>query len=199
MSVLPPFTSHHRDAPRKLTAPHNGAAAGSSASTPAFRPCDHAPRRGGPGAGRGTRSLRRRGLPGTRPRRIQRTLPVLGRAQGGEDGALILGEGPIGWARRPSGLDHVAEAFAVFITGDSMAPLLRGGDLVHVDPRPTAASGDLVLVETRYHTGYIKFLESRSHEALVLRQTNPEKRLRFTADDIRHVFKVVGWQGMDQI
>ena len=121
-----------------------------------------------------------------------RDLPVLGRAQGGSDGNLVLDENAIDWTFRPADLQGVKDAFAVYVTGDSMVPKYGDGDLAYVHPRKPPRSDRFVLVETRDHSGFIKQFVGWEDGVLVLRQFNPAEEIRLARPDVRRVMLVIG-------
>jgi len=120
-----------------------------------------------------------------------RDLPVLGRAEGGS-GEDIIDQGPIAWVRRPSYLDKVKHAFAVYVTGESMSPTLVAGDLVYVHPDKAYAPGSIVLIETTEGRGLIKEFQGWQGEQLWVRQYCPAKDLSFARADIKHIFTIAG-------
>ena len=120
-----------------------------------------------------------------------RDLPVLGFAQGGQDGNDILGNEPIDWLYRPPNLANVKDAFAVFVTGDSMLPKFKAGDLVYINPGKKAESGNFVLVELEGHKGFIKQFVRKAPDSLILRQFNPERELRINYKRLIHLMTVV--------
>lgn len=54
---------------------------------------------------------------------------------------------PIAFAKRPPALSSRKDVYALFITGESMLPRFRPGDLVYVDPRRAPHIGDDVIVQ----------------------------------------------------
>ena len=122
----------------------------------------------------------------------RRDLPVLGRAQGGNDGNMIMNDTAIDWTFRPADLQGVDDAFAVFVTGDSMVPKYSEGDLVYVHPSRRPRRNRFVLVEQRGHRGFIKQFIKWQEQELVLRQFNPEKEIRIPATEVLHVKLIIG-------
>jgi len=124
--------------------------------------------------------------------RYKRDLPVLGRAQGGNDGNIIMNDAAIDWTFRPTHLEGIKDAFAVFVTGDSMNPRYKEGDLVYVHPRLAPVRDGFVLVEIDGHRGFIKQFIKWDDDYLILRQFNPEKTLRISAHTVLHVKAITG-------
>jgi phage repressor protein C with HTH and peptisase S24 domain len=126
---------------------------------------------------------------------LQRDLPILGHAQGGTDGNIIMNDTAIDWTMRPANLRGVRAAFAVFITGDSMMPKYHEGDLVYVHPELQPHRGKYVLVELKGHKGFIKQFIKWSENELVLKQFNPEEEIRISKEEVLHVKLIVGQKG----
>lgn len=121
-----------------------------------------------------------------------RSLPVLGRAQGGSDGSLIVEENPIDWTFRPADLQGVEEAFAIYVSGASMMPKYKNGDLVYVHPSRCVSKGRFVLVETKEHKGFIKQFTAWRDDMLILQQFNPLKEIALPRSEILRVMLAIG-------
>lgn len=122
----------------------------------------------------------------------QKCLPILGRAQGGDDGNMILEENPIDWTFRPTDLQGVQSAFAVFVTGNSMVPKYCEHDIAYIHPSLPPRPGRFVLIETIENEGFIKQFLSWRQDTLVLKQFNPEKTITFHKSQIKNVMLVIG-------
>jgi len=103
-----------------------------------------------------------------------RRIPVIGYAQAGNDGYFDDAGYPTG-----SGWDEVefpsigdANAYALEISGDSMAPVYRDGDLVIVSPAAGIRRGDRVVVKTVRGEVMAKELARRSAIKLELLSVN---------------------------
>src|SRR3546814_4443983 len=59
----------------------------------------------------------------------------------------LVEDGVVGYARRPPSIDSNRKSYALYITGESMEPRYRAGDLVYVDPRRAPSIGDDVIVQ----------------------------------------------------
>jgi phage repressor protein C with HTH and peptisase S24 domain len=106
------------------------------------------------------------------PRRI----PLIGMAQAGGDGFFGDGGYPAG-----AGWDEVAipevgdpHAYALEISGDSMEPVYRDGDMIVVSPASPIRRGDRVVVRTARGEAMAKQLVRRSARRVELRSLNPE-------------------------
>lgn len=137
---------------------------------------------------------RRRAFGGQQPKAFgaARDLPVLGRAQGGRDGSIVMEDNAIDWTFRPADLQGVKDAFAVYVTGDSMVPKYKNQDLAYVHPTKAPRKGRYVLVETADHTGFIKQFVKWEGTHLVLKQFNPAQEIRLPREEVFRVLLVIG-------
>lgn len=122
----------------------------------------------------------------------ERSLPVLGRAEGGSEGNLVIEEAAIDWTFRPADLQGVNDAFAVYVSGDSMAPKYKNGDLIYVHPSRPLVKGRFVLVETTEHKGFIKQFVALQDDVLVLQQFNPAEEIIIPRSDVLRVMLAIG-------
>jgi phage repressor protein C with HTH and peptisase S24 domain len=122
-------------------------------------------------------------------------LPILGRAQGGPNGVLMIPteQRPVDWTYRPPQLRGVAEAFAVFAYDDSMHPMYKNGQTLWVHPHLPVKPGDGVLIVKQSDEALIKELVRRTASEVVLRQYRPrEEEFGIAQDEIRAIYRVVG-------
>lgn len=114
-----------------------------------------------------------RALPaGARP---ARRVPLIGFAQAGSDGYFDDGGYPVGAGWDEVSLPEIADpnAYALEISGDSMEPVFRDGDLVIVSPVAPIRRGDRVVVRTRAGEVMAKQLQRRSARRVELLSFNP--------------------------
>lgn len=114
---------------------------------------------------------------------MPRDVPVWGSAAGSIinsniEGVHIFTGEPVEYVRRPPALASVRDAYAIYVTGDSMAPRHNNGDLCFVHPHRPPSPGDTVIVQTRNWDhdpgqGYIKTFRRRKAEEIILEQLNP--------------------------
>ena len=118
----------------------------------------------GQGAGRHRREpggLHRTGLRRARPRQQRRgrsatrRIPLIGFAQAGGDGFFDDGGYPVGGGWDEVTLPEIGDpnAYALEISGDSMEPVFRDGDMVIVSPAAPIRRGDRVVVRTTARRG----------------------------------------------
>ncbi|MBW8270684.1 S24 family peptidase [Caldovatus aquaticus] len=104
-----------------------------------------------------------------------RRIPLIGLAQAGGEGYFDDGGYPVG-----GGWDEIAvpeigdpNAYALEISGDSMEPVFRDGDIVIVSPAAPVRRGDRVVVRTRKGEVMAKELRRQSARRVELASLNP--------------------------
>ncbi len=121
-------------------------------------------------------------------------VPVIGFAQAGDQGFFDDAGFPAG-----AGWDEVAfpdigdpSAYALEITGESMAPLYRDGDIIIVSPQASIRRGDRVVVKTRAGEVMAKQLRRKSARRIELQSLNPDYPDRQLAvDEIDWMARIV--------
>jgi phage repressor protein C with HTH and peptisase S24 domain len=107
----------------------------------------------------------------------QPTIPVIGLGQAGIEGFWNLDSGyPAGQGWDEFSLQELLKnnrLYAVEVSGDSMAPLYRDGDIVVVDPDQKVRRNDRVVVKLKAGDVLIKILVSQSAKQVTLRSLNP--------------------------
>ena len=124
-------------------------------------------------------------------------IPVLGQAVGGSDGRFLFNGETMAEIFAPSSLWGVRNAYAVYVSGDSMEPRYFAGETIYVNPHMPARQGDFVVVQIvedpeEPPTGYIKEFVSMTADKLRLRQFNPAKEMHFPRARVLSVHKIVG-------
>lgn len=109
------------------------------------------------------------------PRRASSTLPMMGFAQAGTGGYFDDAGFPVGQGLEE--IDAPAEAgegaYALKVSGDSMMPLYRDGDILIVQPGASLRKGDRVVARTRGGEIMAKVLAARTSETVTLMSLNP--------------------------
>lgn len=136
------------------------------------------------------------------PMQWPKDVPVWGTAMGSLidtnfEGLHIFSGEPIDYARRPPSLSAVRDAYAIYVTGDSMDPMHPHGEIRLVHPHRPPSPGDTVVVYTRHWDsdpgqGYIKILRRRSGDRLILEQLNPRATIEVPVKYVVSVHKVLG-------
>ena len=108
-------------------------------------------------------------------RATARRVPLIGFAQAGSDGYFDDGGLPVGGGWDEVSLPEIGDpnAYALEISGDSMEPVFRDGDMVIVSPSAPIRRGDRVVVRTDHGEVMAKQLARRSARRIELRSLNP--------------------------
>jgi phage repressor protein C with HTH and peptisase S24 domain len=134
----------------------------------------------------------------TAPRRTtaaaQRRIPLIGLAQAGAEGYFDDAGYPVGGSWDEIDLPSVADphAYAVEISGDSMEPVYRDGDIVIVSPAAPTRRGDRVVVRTNEGEVLAKELVRRSARRIELASLNPAFPDRgFDIDEVNWIARII--------
>lgn len=109
------------------------------------------------------------------PRSPTRRIPLIGLAQAGNEGFFDDGGYPVGGAWDEVSLPEIADqnAYALEISGDSMEPVFRDGDIIIVSPAAPIRRGDRVVARTVTGEVMAKQLARRSARRVELKSLNP--------------------------
>jgi phage repressor protein C with HTH and peptisase S24 domain len=104
-----------------------------------------------------------------------RRIPLIGLAQAGSAGYFDDGGYPVGGGWDEVSLPEIADpnAYALEISGDSMEPVFRDGDMIIVSPAAPIRRGDRVVARTASGEVMAKQLARRSARRIELRSLNP--------------------------
>lgn len=118
----------------------------------------------------GARAMPASGRPSTR------RIPLIGFAQAGGSGYFDDGGYPVGGSWDEVALPEIgdANAYALEISGESMEPVFRDGDVVIVSPNAPIRRGDRVVLRTTEGEVMAKQLARRSARRVEVRSLNPE-------------------------
>lgn len=107
--------------------------------------------------------------------RPSRRVPLIGLAQAGGEGFFDDGGFPVGGSWDEISLPEIADpnAYALEISGDSMEPVFRDGDVVIVSPAAPIRRGDRVVIRTRLGEVMAKELKRQSAKRIELASLNP--------------------------
>ena len=111
---------------------------------------------------------------------IGRAIPIIGYAQAGQEGFFDDAGYPVGagWDEVPFPDIGDPNAYALEISGDSMLPFYRPGDIVVVSPNASVRRGDRVVAKTRDGEVMVKQLVRRTSKRVELESFNPAFPLR---------------------
>ncbi len=124
----------------------------------------------------------------------QNSVPLIGFAQAGVGGFFDDGGFPVGqgWEEISPPTGASESAYALKVSGDSMMPLYREGDIIIVDPTAQVRKGDRVVAKTREGEVLAKTLERRTSNIVELQSINPEHdTLKFSPDELEWVARIV--------
>lgn len=119
-------------------------------------------------------------------------LPVYGTAVGGSD-TLLFNDGEVTERlARPALLAGAVQAYAVYMTGDSMEPRYRALELLYVNPARPVTAGCYTVVQKANGEALVKRFKSRDDHAVVLEQLNPDSEIRIPAEEVTAIHRIVG-------
>lgn len=123
-------------------------------------------------------------------------LPILGMAAAGEPDRLIMLNEKVGEVDTPPALEGVEGAYALYVHGTSMLPRYAPTEMVFVHPYKPVAPGNYCVVQVGkdHHApegGYIKRFERWADGELVLSQLNPPQEMRFPANEVISMHRIV--------
>jgi len=106
----------------------------------------------------------------------KRTIPLIGLAQAGGGGFFDDGGFPVGAGWDEVDFPNVGDehSYALEISGDSMQPLFREGDVIVVSPAASIRRGDRVVVKTQEGEVLAKELKRRTGKFIELKSLNPK-------------------------
>jgi phage repressor protein C with HTH and peptisase S24 domain len=125
---------------------------------------------------------------------VTRAVPLIGFAEAGAGGFFDDGGFPVG-----KGWDEIAfpavsdeHAYALEISGDSMMPAYRDGDVIVVSPAAPVRRGDRVVVKTKKGEVMVKELKRRTSKSIELQSINsahPDRTL--AVSDVVWIARIV--------
>ena len=127
-------------------------------------------------------------------RAMSRSIPLIGLAEAGTGGFFDDGGFPVG-----KGWDEIAfpavndeHAYALEVSGDSMQPAYRKGDIIIVSPAAPVRRGDRVVVKTKKGEVIVKQLTRRTAKQIELQSLNADHPDRTLATaDVLWVARIV--------
>ena len=131
---------------------------------------------------------------GLQARRAAVAVPLLGFAQAGSGGFFDDAGYPVGQGWDEIQLPaHADEAtYALEVSGNSMQPLYRDGDVIIVAPGASVRRGDRVVVRTREGQVMAKVLQRRTARSIELGSVNPDfPDLQFGVEEIEWMARIL--------
>ena len=131
--------------------------------------------------------------PASVPARAPLSVPLIGFAEAGVGGFFDDAGFPVG-----QGWDEIelpgqdGTLYALEVSGQSMLPLYREGDVVIVSPTASVRRGDRVVAKTRDGEVMVKILQRRTAKTVELSSVNPDFPDRqFAAADIEWIARIL--------
>lgn len=124
-------------------------------------------------------------------------VPVLGVVAGNHvHGAFQMEAAIIDYVRRAPGLFGAKNVYALYVQGDSMAPMHKAGDLLFIHPDRPARIGDSVVVQFKesegdYSEAMVGILEKRTPKTISLQKLNPPAIVDIDARKVEFVHRVL--------
>jgi phage repressor protein C with HTH and peptisase S24 domain len=111
---------------------------------------------------------------------ITQPVPLIGFAEAGDGGYFDDGGFPVGKGWEEIAFPSVKDehAYALEISGDSMKPAYRDGDVIVVSPAAPIRRGDRVVVKTKDGEVMVKELRRKTSKSIELKSLNAEHRDR---------------------
>lgn len=128
------------------------------------------------------------------PLRLETSVPLLGFAQAGSGGYFDSGGFPVGqgWDEVPLPSRDDSGTYALEVTGDSMLPLYRDGDIIVLSPNEQVRRGDRVVVRTSDGEVMAKVLHRKTAKTVELHSLNPEHPPRvFNTQEVDWIARIV--------
>ena len=125
---------------------------------------------------------------------VYRNIPVVGFAQAGTKGYFDDAGYPTGagWDEIPFPEVGDPHAYALEISGDSMDPVYRDGDIIIVCPHANIRRGDRVVLRTCEGEVMAKLLRRRTAHKYELRSFNPEHEDRaLSIDEVDWIARII--------
>ncbi len=122
------------------------------------------------------------------------TVPLIGLAQAGAGGYFDDAGFPVGKGWEEVAVPQVTDehAYALEISGDSMKPAYRAGDVIIVSPGTTVRKGDRVVVKTNDGEVLVKELQRKTAKSIELKSLNTQHKDRTLAmNEVMWIARVV--------
>jgi phage repressor protein C with HTH and peptisase S24 domain len=135
-----------------------------------------------------------RALPAGGPRAAIRRLPMISIAQAGLPGFFDDVGNPSGKEWDETGLPDISDphAYALEVSGDSLEPVYRDGDILMISPLAPIRRGDRVILKDRKGRVMVRQVVRRSPRTVDARSLNPARAdIRLETDAIAWMHRVI--------
>jgi phage repressor protein C with HTH and peptisase S24 domain len=125
---------------------------------------------------------------------VAKSMPLLGLTQANTGGFFDDTGFPTGKGWDEIGFPAMSDehAYALEISGDSMTPVFRDGDIIIVSPAAPVRRGDRIVLKTRKGEVMVKELKRQSAKQVELKSLNPDHPERTVAtSDVAWMARVV--------
>lgn len=126
----------------------------------------------------------------------QTRLPLYGSAAAGLGVDTTNTTSPIDYIDAHPGVTANKDAYAIYVSGDSMEPRFRSGEIVFCNPGQPPRRGDDVVVQLHpaagNHTAIVKRFVSSNAEEITLHQFNPDKDLKIKTESVVSINVIIG-------
>lgn len=139
---------------------------------------------------------------------MPRDVPVYGTSLGGQTGGVgdfVMNGEVADYVRRPPGIAHRRDVFALWLVGPSMLPWRKPRELVYVERLRQAMIDDHVVVELHpeagetYRPTYVKKLVKITPRYIRLEQYNPPEVFDIDRRRVMAVHRVMEWPELFQV
>lgn len=121
---------------------------------------------------------------------------IRGVSYGGDDGDFTFNGEVAGYVRRPPGIAHMKNVFALHVLSDSMVPRYDPGEVIYCGGREPVP-GDHVVIETfpdregEAGKAFVKKLIKRTGTEIIAEQYNPAQELKFPKTSVQRIWRVI--------
>jgi phage repressor protein C with HTH and peptisase S24 domain len=126
--------------------------------------------------------------------KMRTTIPLIGFAKAGKGGYFDDAGFPAGGSWDEITVPGVKDlnAYALEISGDSMQPVYRQGDIIIVSPNATVRRGDRVVVRTKRGEVMAKILQRQTSKAIELASFNPDHETKsIPTEDVMWIARII--------
>jgi phage repressor protein C with HTH and peptisase S24 domain len=126
--------------------------------------------------------------------KMRTTIPLIGFAKAGKGGFFDDAGFPVGGSWDEITVPGVKDlnAYALEISGDSMQPVYRQGDIIIVSPNASVRRGDRVVVRTKRGEVMAKILQRQTSKAIELASFNPDHETKSIAtEDVTWIARII--------
>lgn len=122
-------------------------------------------------------------------------MPIYGAVEGGS-GAITLTKDPVEYREKPVYLENVADAYGIYVRGESMEPRYRPGEIADIHPHKPPRPSDHVVLYRDSGDGdeaaCIKLLVAMTDKEWTVMQYNPRKTYKLSRREWPRCHVVVG-------